>query len=214
MLKLPLSILTLIASMHLCAQPLSELRLADPALHGCLQKQADKQGWTQSTDVVALKCHGKGITSGEGLTQLTALRSLSLYNNKLTELDVRQLKQLKSLNVANNQLNKLHISGLQQLQTLYAFRNRLEYLDLDGLRSVTKVRLMQNRLKQLDITPLKALQSGYLFDNKLEDLQITGLTELTFLDVKQNPMPDELYDFYDEQEGIVISHDGNADDWK
>jgi protein phosphatase 1 regulatory subunit 7 len=59
-----------------------------------------------------------------------------------------------------------------------------------------------------------ALETGYFFDNQLEDLQITGLEKLTFLDVKQNPMPDELYDFYDKQEGIVISHDGNADDWQ
>jgi hypothetical protein len=32
--------------------------------------------------------------------------------------------------------------------------------------------------------------------------------------VKQNPMADELYDFYDKQSGITISHDGNVDDWK
>ena len=69
-------------------------------------------------------------------------------------------------------------------------------------------------MKNWDITPLKSLQQGHIFDNQLEDLSIEGLNNLEFLDVKQNSMPDELYDFYDEQEGIVISHDGNADDWK
>ena len=73
---------------------------------------------------------------------------------------------------------------------------------------------MQNKLTELDISPLQSLTEAYLWDNQLEDLQITGLDKLEFLGVKQNPMPDELYDFYDQQSGITISHDGNADDWK
>jgi len=73
---------------------------------------------------------------------------------------------------------------------------------------------MQNQLNKLEISPLQSLVESYLWDNQLEDLQITGLDKLEFLDVKQNPMPDELYDFYDQHTGITISHDGNADDWK
>jgi len=65
--------------------------------------------------------------------------------------------------------------------------------------SLTKMRVMQNKLTALGISPLQCLTEAYLWDNQLEDLQITGLDKLEFLGVKKNPMPDELYDFYDQQ---------------
>ena len=103
---------------------------------------------------------------------------------------------------------------MNKLEKLYLFKNQLATLDMSGLSALHTVRMMQNQLKTLDISALKNLKTGYFFDNKLTDLQISGLDKIEFLDVRQNPMPDELYDFYDEQDGVVISHDGNADDWK
>ena len=207
-------LISLLSAAALQAQSLAQWRWKDQALKTCVMDLAAKKGWLQIEQVTALKCHGKGIKNADELAQFTALTSLSLYNNELRELDVTALRSLTYLNLANNKLQSLKIAGLSQLDTLFLFRNRLNTVDLTGLSAVTKVRLMQNRLTQLDITPLVSLETGYFFDNELEDLQITGLNKLTFLDVKQNPMPDELYDFYDEQEGIVISHDGNADDWQ
>ncbi|MFM9745554.1 hypothetical protein ACKI2C_49220, partial [Streptomyces brasiliscabiei] len=75
---------------------------------------------------------------------------------------------------------------------------------MTGLSALHTVRMMQNKLTKLDISPLTQLKMGYFFDNQLTDLQITGLNELEFLDVRQNPMSDELYDFYDQQAGVVI----------
>lgn len=196
------------------AQSLSDFTWTDRSLQVCVNKSALQNGWTDIQHVTKLKCHKMKISHAQELAKLTALKELSLFSNQISKLDLTALTQLESLNIANNRLTELDISGLHKLQTLYLFRNNLRQIDLAGLTSVTKIRLMQNKLTELDITSLTALQEGYFFDNQLEDLQITGLTKLTFLDVKQNPMPDELYDFYDEQEGIVISHDGNADDWQ
>lgn len=208
------SLTLLFFSISSVAQSLQDLEWQDEALQECVEKAARNNQWTRIVEVTALKCHKAGIINAQKLSEFVGLKSLSLYSNKITELDLRQLQDLEFLNLANNKLKELKINGLGKLHTVYLFRNKLKTVDLSGLSSVQKIRLMQNGMTELDITPLKSLETGYFFDNELEDLQITGLAKLTFLDVKQNPMPDELYDFYDEQEGVVISHDGNADDWQ
>lgn len=204
----------LLAPLFSFATPLEAIQFKDANLAKCVKAQANKFGWNSIADVLELKCHSKKIEDGTGLSQLTSLTSLSLYNNDISSLDLTELNQLKYLNLANNQLKELNIVNLDQLETLYLFRNKLRTLNMQGLSRVTKIRMMQNKLVELDITPMVSLEEGHLFDNQLEDLAITGLSKLKFLDVRQNPMPDELYDFYDKQTGIVISHDGNADDWK
>lgn len=204
----------LLLSQALNAKPLSEIEWRDSDFKACVMQQAAQQGWTDSTEFSELKCHSSNIHSPIAIRYFTELRKLSLYNNDIVELDVRNLTQLESLNVASNQLKVLLVEGLGELTELYAFRNVLTTIDLSGLTKLTKMRLMQNQLKTLDITPLIALQEGHIFDNELTTLSIAGLNQLKFLDVRQNPMPDELYDKFDQQVGVTISHDGNADDWK
>ncbi|GLX78339.1 hypothetical protein tinsulaeT_16790 [Thalassotalea insulae] len=193
---------------------IKDIKFKDPAFAACVHQTAEKNNWHSAYDVTRLKCHSMEITNAQEVTQFSNLTYLSLYNNALSNLDLTSLNNLMELNLANNQLEQLKIQGLSHLQKLFLFRNRLKTINLQGLNELHTIRLMQNRLTTLDITPLLKLKTGYFFDNKLEDLSITGLKQLEFLDVRQNPMPDELYDFYDKQEGIVISHDGNADDWK
>lgn len=196
------------------AKPLSEIEWHDSDFKACVMQQAAQQGWTDSTEFSELKCHSSNIHSPVAIRYFTELRKLSFYNNNIAELDVRTLAHLESLNVASNQLKILRLEGLGELTELYAFRNALSTIDLTGLTKLKKMRLMQNQLKKLDIAPLVALQEGHIFDNQLTTLSIVGLKQLKFLDVRQNPMPDELYDEFDLQVGVTISHDGNADDWK
>lgn len=207
-------LITLAIACQSRAQKLVDVEWNDKQLAECVMASAEKQGWSEVTEVTTLKCHKDGIKNAQNLAQFTRLQNLSLYNNKISTLDLTSLTELRSLNLANNKLTDLKIIGLSKLETLFLFKNKLKTIDLTGLVSVKKVRMMQNKLTHLDITPMIALETGYFFDNELEDLQIIGLSKLSFLDVKQNPMPDEIYDFYDKQEGIVISHDGNADDWQ
>lgn len=200
----------LVAKTH-AAEPFT---IEDDALQTCIVQSMEKAGFKQPEQLLELKCHNKYIKSIFGLEQLANLESLSLFGNRITSADLTSLKSLKHINLAKNNLSNLQISGLKNLETLYLFKNKLTTINFDGVVSLTKIRVMQNKLGVLDISPLQSLTEAYLWDNQLEDLQITGLDNLKFLDVKQNPMPDELYDFYDKQSGITISHDGNADDWK
>lgn len=212
---LAIGIMAAVTMMHeVIAVPINTVDWGDPQLAKCIHKLASKNSWQNTEDITDIKCHSKGIGSAQSLSKLKNLRKLSLFNNQIQQLDLSNLSQLEFLNLANNDLKKLQINGLSDLQKLYLFRNELQTVDLQGLTALEEIRIMQNKLNKLDITPLGSLKQGHIFDNQLEDLKIDGLHQLEFLDVRQNPMPDELYDFYDEQEGIVISHDGNAEDWK
>ncbi|WP_206486142.1 hypothetical protein [Thalassotalea sp. G2M2-11] len=193
---------------------IADITFKDPAFAACVHQTAKQNNWHNAEEVNKLKCHSMAIKHAQEVELFTNLGYLSLYNNQLSTLNLTPLTQLTEVNLANNELVTLQLHGLSKLSKLYLFKNKLTTLNLTGLDRVQTIRLMQNQLTKLDITPLISLKTGYLFNNKLKDLSIAGLEQLEFLDVRQNPMPDELYDFYDEQDGIVISHDGNADDWK
>lgn len=195
-------------------QHLHQLELADNALLECVNQQANKAAWQLVSDVDALKCHGMGIASLDGLQIFTQLKSLSLYNNKLQHANLQHFAQLEYLNIAGNKLKSVKLSGLAKLQTLYLFKNKLKTVDFTGLVQLKKIRITNNQLNSLDISGLNSLEKAYFFDNKLEDLIVKGLPKLAFIELRQNPMPDEVYDRYDAIDGITIVHDGNADDWK
>lgn len=198
----------------LATSNLAQLKIEDNALLTCIQQQAQKHNWLKLEDILTLKCHGMKINNINGLESLTQLQSLSLYNNKITQIDLHSFSHLEHINIANNKLSTIKLTGLTNLKTLYLFKNNLTRLDFTGLAQLQKIRITNNQLTSLDISPLTSLEKAYFFDNKLEDLVVTGLPKLKFIELRQNPMPDEVYDRYDELEGITIIHDGNADDWK
>jgi len=190
------------------------IKIADQALSDCIAAQTNKNGWKTVEDVQTLKCHGMSISNIEGLHVLTHLKSLSLYNNDLENIDLRIFNQLEHVNIANNKLRTIYLSNLSHLHTLYLFKNNLVTVDFNGLNKLSKIRITNNQLSFLDISPLISLEKAYFFDNKLEELIVKGLPNLKFIELRQNPMPDEVYDRYDALDGITIVHDGNADDWK
>lgn len=189
-------------------------KITDKKLAVCLTQQAKEQHWKKLSDVIAIKCHGKEIANIAGLERFSNLEKLSLFNNKLTHVDLHTFKKLKHINIANNKLIRINIIGLSQLQSLYLFKNKLTTVNFKGLSQLKKIRITNNKLKKIDISTLISLEKAYFFDNKLEDLIVTELPKLKFIELRQNPMPDEVYDRYDALEGITIIHDGNADDWK
>jgi len=188
--------------------------IKDENLSKCLSNNMQKMGLHNTNQLRNLKCHGMNISNLQGLEKFTQLETLSLFNNKLTNVNIQTLRDLKHLNIANNKLKKINIVGLSKLETLYLFKNKLVTVDFTGLDKLKKIRITNNNLKGLNISPLISLEKAYFFDNKLEELIVKGLPKLKFIELRQNPMPDDVYDRYDALEGITIIHDGNADDWK
>ncbi|TQV71173.1 hypothetical protein FKG94_20000 [Exilibacterium tricleocarpae] len=191
-----------------------KLPVTDPQLAACLTQIAQKQQWVEPADFTEIVCHNKGIESLQGIDAFANVTKLSLHKNRLAELKLVGLRQLKHLNVAKNSLRAVHLEGLDNLAELYLFNNRLTALELRNMPVLVRVKANSNRLRSITLADVGALTKLYLFNNKLETMDITSLKALVYLDVRQNPMPDEFYDFLDEQPGLTALHDGNAEDWQ
>jgi hypothetical protein len=187
----------------------------DSNLQACLQSLADKNAWVQAQDVIAIECHGKGIQSLRGLEQFTGLASLSLYNNRIERLDtdLKLFKNLKLLNLARNNLRQLTIIDLPKLNILYLFDNHLTALALSNLTQLELMKANNNKIEHFSYSNTPQLKKIYIFNNQLESIDIYNLPSLHYMDCRQNPMPDSLYDEMDKIDDVTFLHDGNAEDW-
>lgn len=188
----------------------------DPALAECLKTTANRNGWQSPDQVLRLKCHSQGIQSLQGLEAFSNLESLSLNNNKLQSFDIplSSLKKLQMLNLARNNITKLSLANLPALQKLFVFGNDMKTFSLNNLPELILVKAHNNKLERFNYQGVGNLQKIYIFNNELETVDIYSAPKLQYMDCRQNPMPDELYDEMDEVETATFLHDGNADDWK
>lgn len=187
--------------------------LTDPALSNCLKTLMIKHQWQTAADVKSIKCHNMGISSTQGIEQFSQIESLSLYKNSIKTIHLSGFKQLEKLNLAGNELSQLKLSQLPRLKTLYIFKNRLVKLHLETMPQLVQIKANNNQLTSATMIAAPKLSKLYLFDNQLEYFELNDLLSLTYLDVRQNPMPDDFYDFLDAQSYLTARHDGNMDDW-
>lgn len=206
----------LVTLFWLCCPTLANsdfIAIADLNLRECVYQTAEKHHWKQPNEFSELKCHNKNITRLEGIEKFINIKTLSLHKNNITKADVSALSKLQRLNLARNKIETLHIAKLQNLKELYIFGNPLIELHLTQLPKLQKLKASGNRLIEFSYSDLPALEKIYLFNNELEHIDIHNLPSLTYMDVRQNPMPDPLYEEMDKQKRATILHDGNADDW-
>lgn len=188
-------------------------QVRDARLQACLEELAKQHGWNEPGDFQAVQCHNRGIESLDGLEAFTQVTSLSLYNNRLQVVQLRNFSRLQLLNVARNEVRQLELSQLPALGKLYFFDNRILTLALADLPALAELKGNNNGMKTFTYSTLPQLQKIYLFNNLMETIDIHNLPALKYMDVRQNPMPDELYEKMDAMSGITFLHDGNAEDW-
>ncbi len=102
----------------------ADFRLADPALHDCVQQSIEDQQVIEADQLRQLNCSSAGIESLEGLSRFTGLRAISLNDNQLE--DVSALKKLSRLEMLLLEDNELR--SAEPLLSLL----RLKELDLRG----------------------------------------------------------------------------------
>lgn len=188
--------------------------LADPALRQCVGELASQKGWQQLADAHEVSCHSRAIHTLDGVQHLSQLETLSLHNNALTDVSLRDMPQLKRLVLSRNRLKTLQLHNMPLLGELFFFDNMLTQLDLKDMPNLTLLKGNANQLSRFRYASLPMLEKIYLFNNKLPDIDIDHLPALRYMDVRQNPMPDELYQRMDKMNNVTFLHDGNAADWK
>jgi Leucine-rich repeat (LRR) protein len=211
LIKITGAVLMFAVLLSMSAQANTEV--IDKRLADCLADIGRKKNWTTPEQYLSVTCHSKKIDSLAGLEVYKNITKLSLYNNRLSEVDIGPFTELKALNLARNRLTSLVIRQHDKLRKLYVFNNALSRLELENLPQLQELKASANQLESFRYRQLPRLAKVYMFDNKMEFIDIHSLPGLLYMDLRQNPMPDELYEEMDKMTGVTIVHDGNADDW-
>lgn len=116
-------------SFHLNEQPIyippplfTDYRLADEALHQCVEQTIEDNNVTTPQQLNRLNCSSAGIESLEGLERFGDIHELNLASNRLT--DIEPLARLTRLEVLV--LRENHLQSATPLLSLL----RLRHLDL------------------------------------------------------------------------------------
>ncbi len=179
------------------AQPSKVVHFKDPALAKCVHTQlgvpsADPITVGRARTASSLSCPGQGIRDLTGLEYFTALRTLGLAANSLSQFTLK-LGALEKLTLDGNRLAALDLSGTPKLTFLSAARNALasvaslppglEVLDVSG-----------NQLTSVDLTIERELLWADLSRNKLTQVlddfnhDLSKLTGLHYLDLSGNAL--------------------------
>ncbi|MFL0805091.1 MAG: hypothetical protein K6L81_15370 [Agarilytica sp.] len=189
------------------------IAISDLNFRQCIHELSQKNNWQRPEDFLAIKCHNKNITRLDGIERFVNLETLSLHKNQISSINIGALTKLKRLNLARNNIKTLHLSNLLRLTEVFIFGNSLTQLEIHTLPKLQKLKASGNQLISFKYSALPALTKIYMFDNKMEHIDIHNLPSMKYMDVRQNPMPDPLYEEMDKLKGVTILHDGNADDW-
>jgi internalin A len=146
----------------------------DPIVEKAVRKSLEKPtGELTKADLEKVEYIGINAQLTEvpkGLEMLTKLKTLSLENNKLTDVKgLEKLTKLEGLVLSYNKLTDVKgLEKLTQLTKLYLGKNQLT--DVKGLEKL--IRLTQLSLENNRLTDVKGIEK---------------LTHLTWLDLRDNP---------------------------
>lgn len=128
-----------------------------------------------------------GISSLQGIEYLTALETLHVAGNNLTELDVTENTSLRSLICDDNSIETLTLGENLSLTELSCSSNLLTSLDLSGVPNLVELDCGDNvDLSSLDISGNLRLQNLICWGNDITTLNVSYNKELTSLDCSFN----------------------------
>ena len=115
----------------------------------------------------------------------------------LTDMDISDLSgiecfpALQYLWCDGNDLDRLSLVGLADLEEVDCSRSDLMYLTLEDLPSLVSLNCSDNLLSFLDVSGCPALESLYCQENLLEELDLSENTNLQYVNVSYNLIPEE-----------------------
>lgn len=154
--------------------------------------------------ITAIECENLGLTSLEGVRNLTNLQTLHCSYNAIETLDVSGMTSLTELLCDHNLITDLNVSGCTSLSSIECNSNAIGELNLADCRNtLTTITCNENKLARLDLTNFDKLFHLNCDDNQLTELLVDGCTaltsvdcasnQLTTLDFRQTPLIGEVY---------------------
>ena len=154
--------------------------------------------------ITAIECEDLGLTSLEGVRNLTNLQTLHCSYNAIATLDVSGMTSLTELLCDHNLITDLNVAGCTSLSSIECNSNAIGELNLADCRNtLTTITCNENKLARLDLTNFDKLFHLNCDDNQLTELLVDGCTaltsvdcasnQLTTLDFRQTPLIGEVY---------------------
>lgn len=154
--------------------------------------------------ITAIECEDLGLTSLEGVRNLTNLQTLHCSYNAIETLDVSGMTSLTELLCDHNLITDLNVAGCTSLSSIECNSNAIGELNLADCRNtLTTITCNENKLARLDLTNFDKLFHLNCDDNQLTELLVDGCTaltsvdcasnQLTTLDFRQTPLIGEVY---------------------
>ena len=118
-----------------------------------------------------------------GLSALTGLRRLHLYETEISSIDLSRFSRLQRAFLNDNRLTSVDVTGLDSIQRLWLRGNRIT--QVTGLPDIgdtlISLNLRSNRLSSIDLSGLSNLRQLYLSDNALTAVDLAPVTQLDVL---------------------------------
>lgn len=154
--------------------------------------------------ITAIECEDLGLTSLEGVRNLTNLQTLHCSYNAIETLDVSGMTSLTELLCDHNLITDLNVSDCTSLSSIECNSNAIGELNLADCRNtLTTITCNENKLARLDLTNFDKLFHLNCDDNQLTELLVDGCpaltsvdcasNQLTTLDFRQTPLIGEVY---------------------
>ena len=154
--------------------------------------------------ITAIECEDLGLTSLEGVRNLTNLQTLHCSYNAIETLDVSGMTSLTELLCDHNLITDLNVADCSSLSSIECNSNAIGELNLADCRNtLTTITCNENKLARLDLTNFDKLFHLNCDDNQLTELLVDGCTaltsidcasnQLTTLDFRQTPLIGEVY---------------------
>jgi len=165
--------------------------------------------------LTSLDVGAQGISNLAGIEVFTALTTLLLYENQLTNLDISLQTALTNLDCAFNKLTSLDVSSNTELtdlscqgnlltnldvssntllSTLVCYENQLPGLDVTSNTDLSLLHCNTNQITSLNLSQNTALTDLYCIDNRLIRLDVSAAPLLTRLECQLNRIPIILTD--------------------
>ncbi|MCD0469580.1 T9SS type A sorting domain-containing protein [Flavobacterium sp. JAS] len=136
--------------------------------------------------VTSLNISNSSITDLTGIQDFAALTSLTMYFNKLTNVNISKNTALIKLDLSWNSLSTLDVSNNPSLYELNCGSNNLTTLDLSKNINLTRLECSQNKLSTLDLSNNTKLTVLSCVSNKFTTVDISKNLDLLAFECYQN----------------------------
>ncbi len=140
---------------------------------------------SKNTNLILVDVQSNGLSSINGISELTHLKKLDVSWNNLEQLTV-QNESIEVLNASLNLLTTLNTEGSVNLKNILLTTNKLTTVDFSSNTLIETLLIGDSQLQSINLESNSKLTHLYLFSNLLTSLDVSYNQELVGLKVDRN----------------------------